>query len=128
MQTGQGIIAQKCVRCGNPFAKYKPRFPLLQNFAQNTFLCPLCYNSIVEFIDNFKCDSITDQNIMAKIQSVRDKTGYTTGFTIDGDAYESGENELMYTFYDSLGLYKKQRTFPTREDLVAHLDGILEGL
>jgi hypothetical protein len=66
-----------------------------------------------------------DQDIMEKVQAIRDKTGKYTSFDIVGDAYESGANELRYIFTSSKSVAD---VFPTREALIAHMDGILENL
>jgi hypothetical protein len=68
---------------------------------------------------------MTDQEIMEKVQAIRDKTGHYTAVTVEFNAYESGSNDMNYEFF----LEEEQtEEFPTREALIAHLDGILNNL
>ena len=72
---------------------------------------------------------MTDQELMEKVKAIRDKTGKYTWFAIEGDAFISDENSISYEY----GIKNKynsytSESFPTREALVAHLDGILANL
>jgi hypothetical protein len=71
----------------------------------------------------------TDQEIMDKVQAIRDKTGHTISFGMEFQAYGSGFNDLMYHVWnEGLDPYERLSEFPTREALVAHLNKVLEGL
>ena len=71
---------------------------------------------------------MTDQELMEKVKAIRDKKGNTMAFGMEFQAYGSGYNDLMYHVWnEGLDPYERLSEFETREALIAHLDGILEG-
>lgn len=69
---------------------------------------------------------MTDQELMEKVKAIRDKTGCYTWITINFDAFISKTENIEYQY--SSNAQSMIDVFKTREALVAHLDGILEGL
>lgn len=68
--------------------------------------------------------TMTDQELMEKVQAIRDKTKLYTWVQISYDAFRSGKAQIEYQY----GSEHNIKSFPTREALVAHLDGILNNL
>lgn len=67
---------------------------------------------------------ITDQELLDKVVKLRDKTGKFSWFQIDGDAFDSGSNNLQYIYgTDNREDYKD---FSSRAELNNHLDKLLE--
>lgn len=86
--------------------------------------CP----TILDCKDYIPFKKETDQELMAKVQAIRDKTGKYASFDISGTSHSGGDNELeyIYTYLNRDEFDIEQEKFSTREALVAHLDKILE--
>lgn len=79
----------KCNRCGLSFIKFKPRYPKIQNFAANNFLCKNCYNTIEEFIDGSNKTLLTNSPIYKKDKNMLKQVRYNC---IEND------NHIIFTF------------------------------